>query len=498
MTETERAPEMTTAEKTDPQPTTAETQKLPRWKRPSLWRTVVSVVLILCSLSLGGLAFVGLASLKPEPKRRDPVEQVYSVDVFQVKRYDLQEEIIAFGTALPLRQVQLTAQVSGEVMETIEPLKVGKKINAANATSTDDPNAEGDVILKIDSRNYQENVDQVEDQLREQEVELRRIKQEEMNLKRSLSLQQKNYETTQKEYERISRLASQGIVTQADLDQSELDLRRTEEAVVQLENELSLIPERVAGVNSKIRTNTNALELAKLDLQRTTVRSPFTGFISSVSIERGQYVRTGDALVEITDLSQIEVPVSVTLDNYQYLVNELLEGRTPIAQLAPNSEADAIWTGYVTRVSPVADQRTRTVQAYVMIDNRTQTTPLLPGTYVVARIHGPVYEDVIAIPRDALVEDQVVLFESDKAASGETSDSNAGHAKMVDVSVLKKINTIAILESGPKVDDSIVMTNLDVITQGSKVRTANSKPVQSLEAELSGKIQNVIRILESN
>jgi RND family efflux transporter MFP subunit len=240
-----------------------------------------------------------------------------------------------------------------------------------------------------------------------------------------------------------------------------MELRQHEKGLVQSGNDRDLLPVRRELVQRRIESHEAALKLAEIELARTSVRPPFDGILSAVLIETGQYVRIGEPLLTITDQKIVEVPLAVTLDDYARLLPEVdvLNGRFPVAELAENEGAAARWTGHVVRMSPKADEHTRTAMVFVQVDNSQQATPLLPGTFVQARIDGPVLKRAKLVPRDS-VPDGRAFVEKDGGIQQRT------------VKIARTLHNLAVIESGLEPGEHVVLTNLDVLFDGAKVRTS--------------------------
>ncbi len=447
-------------------------------------RGLLSVVLVLVILA-GGLAMTYLiASMREAPRRAEPVERIQTVQTFAAETATVQELVTAFGTARAMQEVVLSAQVAGEIVETMMPLKIGQPVAAATfETGTDGVSrpSGGDLIARIDPKTYQERVEQSEDLLNENEAELARLQQEQTNLQTRLAIARKNFEAYQKEYARIESLVQQGIASSSDLTAAELDLRTYEDAKVQIETELALMPQKILQIEARQRTQRNDLDLSKLDLERTAVKSPINGQLSEINVERGQYVRVGDPLVTVTSTQQVEIPIGVAMADYLKMVPRIRKGDYPRAIISSRSTQDAQWIGVVTRASPVADVETRTVDVFIVVDNEQYDSPLLPGTFVTVQIEGPVYRDVVPIPRDAILDDSVLVVRDGKVAQA-----------LIDK--VADIQSIRLVSFGLQSGDQVVMTNLDILEPGMAVRTTDQN-VQTLESELQRTRVPNLRIL---
>lgn len=426
----------------------------------------MSVLLCFAALAAGFAGFAALASLRKPPAERQPEPRVFNVEVFDAEPADLQEIVTGFGTARAEREVAIAAQVAGEIVEIHPRLKVGERVTAGE--STRDP---GTLLLTIDRSIYEERVNQAKRRLDEDQAELDRLEQEEANTRRTLAKVREDHETYRRDqYEPVRILVERKAASAVQLSQALLELRRYEDAILEAENRLALIPRQRKQIESRMASQRAALRLAELDLERTAVYPPFSGVLSEVSVERGKYVGVGESLVRITDVDRIEVPISLPLAEYEKIADRIgaSSGPLPEVRLAPNETSPPLWMGTLVRAAPLADETTRTIQVFARVDNRDQKSPLLPGTFVQARIDGPVHQEALLIPRDALLGERVFV-----ARDGKIEERR--------VRVLRTLRDMAIVApvedagnpgggSGIRAGDLLVLTNLDVLKSGSLVR----------------------------
>ncbi len=448
----------------------------PRSNQPPRRLLFSFILTLILMLLIGGAGFGAssyFASLIKKPSRVDPVDRIVSVQVFETESATVQELIQGFGTVRTMKKVTLSAQVAGEVTETLEPLKIGQSVLALTYTTNskgESKRIDGDLVVQIDPQTYQEKVDQARDRLREDQAEINRLEQEERNLQRRLMLQKKNVEVFRKEYERTSNLVKQGIASPSDLTTAELDLSKYEDALIQVETEHALIPFRKEQILARRQTHQNDLEIALLDLKRSSVTSPISGQFSEIYVERGQFVRVGDPLVTIVNFDRVEIPVGIPLRDYLKIIPQIRNKHYPRVTIRTNSNSSATWEGIVTRAAPVADTQTRTVQLFVVVDNEKSATPLLPGTFVSISIEGPVYENVIPIPREAVFQGEVFVAHENKVVKRSIKQK-------------AKIQSLSLVESGLKPGERVILTNLDILSAGDAVNPDDQGRL-NLETEL--------------
>lgn len=476
--------------------------KIRRW-----WlRLLVTVLVCLAVLFLAGSVFSWLTSFKQEPPRQDAagLSKTYSVTVYRVEPVDLQRVITAFGTALADREVIVAAEVAGQVIEA-NRLKVGRSVEAPGTTTSREgttASMPGDLLVRIDPQTYQARVLQARNLLAQDAADLKRLDQEHSNNELLLETEQENLKTATEEYQSVVNLKARGVGTESAVRQAELEKARYQDAVNRLQNEIRLYESRREAIEARMDAHQSDLELAQLDLERTQVHAPFAGVISGVHVETGQFVRPGDQLVRLTDPDRVEIPLSLTLSDYLEIAALRGRGEQIRVALAENETSAPRWFSDPLgnlRQAPEADERTRTVKVYTEVDNTRQDVPLLPGTFVHARLPGPVVRDAMVIPRDALVEGTVFVAvplspeelqqgaQSPAAPREASSAADTWYARVErrPITAGRTLQSLVLVSEGLQPGEWIVTTNLDVIHDGARLRVDGSPSQRSLRDELA-------------
>lgn len=444
----------------------------------------MNLVLCVLALTVGGGGFVGLASLREEPAKRVVETKVFNVEVFEVQRVDLQEVVKGFGSVVAEREVVYSAQVSGEVASVSRRLKMGEAVSGPEffpndpILETGSSQTEGEVLLTIDPEVYHERLAQADHAVEEALAEMQTLKQQEENNTRLLSTATRNYNSAKEDHARMERLAKDGTVTQNQVTLSQLEERRYEQAFIEVDNQHSLFPAQRQRLQKQLDRLLTEKKLASIDVRRTEVRAPFSGVLTEVHVEKGQYVQPGTPLYRVTQIDAVEIAIPLHPLDFARIAELVLAGEQPKVELAENEVASSRWTGRVVRISPEADTETRTIDIFVEVENTVDgqqvAVPLLPGSFVQARIHGPVLNDVIVIPRAAIVGN----------ASGSTRVfvERDGKAVEVPVDVSRRLEAQAFIRSGLEAGDRVIMTNLDALTDGSEIAAqSTTRPAETLK-----------------
>jgi RND family efflux transporter MFP subunit len=160
-----------------------------------------------------------------------------------------------------------------------------------------------------------------------------------------------------------------------------------------------------------------SLRSAELDLNRASIRAPFTGRIRERRANVGDYVGPGSpiAVMFSTDTMEIRVPLTdADLASMQLPVGFTSTAANP-GPSAHVSSATAgrnnTWEGRLVRTEASVDARTRLVYGIVEVRDPFSTrhaAPLAPGMFASVRLEGSGRETLVAAPRSALKRNEFV------------------------------------------------------------------------------------------
>ncbi|MBL8536057.1 MAG: efflux RND transporter periplasmic adaptor subunit [Hyphomonadaceae bacterium] len=160
-----------------------------------------------------------------------------------------------------------------------------------------------------------------------------------------------------------------------------------------------------------------ALSSAELDLNRASVRAPFTGRVRERRVTVGDYAAPGApmAVMFATDTMEIRVPLTDgDLASMRIPVGFTASGANPgpaASVTAATGGRVHTWQGRLVRTEASVDARTRLVYGVVEVRdpfNARNGAPLAPGMFVSARLEGSSRETLVAAPRSALKRNEFV------------------------------------------------------------------------------------------
>ena len=316
---------------------------------------LVRIILPACILAAGWFGFRQL-SLPVEEEVVEPPEptKVRSrVELLELGSY--QVHIETNGLVSAHNQVTLSAEVTGRVIMINPEFEVGRFFH------------EGDVLLKIDDRDYKTLLRIAEQEVRRSEAAL---------------------DLASAAKKRMEQLAAQDSASLAELEASR-------SMCVQAENDVE-----VASAN---------LDQAQRDLERTEIVAPFSGRVVSRVIGLGELITVGMTLGDVFAIDYAEVRLPVATRDLRFLRLPERESDPPLDvtlrdSINPNNEAE--WSGQIVRTEGALDPNSLELFAIARIPDpfalRRDGSVLRIGQPVSATIRGETLENVIAIPRDSV------------------------------------------------------------------------------------------------
>ncbi len=202
--------------------------------------------------------------------------------------------------------------------------------------------------------------------------------------------------------------------TRVQLDQARTDYERTESLVdrgLQAANTLERARSSLDQLTATLAAQETLVASAQRALDRAIVTAPFDGVLSSRSVEPGQVVAAGSPLMTLVDMSSLEVEATAPVS----FAPELATGQA--VDLTVEGFGGRVFKGHVTRLSPVAIEGTRMLPVFVSLDN--EGGELRGGMFAAGRIVLEARADGLAVPAGALRRDaegtHVMVIAADRA-----------------------------------------------------------------------------------
>ena len=167
--------------------------------------------------------------------------------------------------------------------------------------------------------------------------------------------------------------------------------------------------EAVSEADALIRASRRRLELWGLTEQQVdeiakaseasvhlTTYSPISGVVTKRNVSEGQYVKEGDVLYTVTDLSSVWIQADI----FESDIPLIRSGQT--AKISAPSVGNGSLQGTVSFLQPAVDPQTRTMTARIQVANPQMR--LRPGMFVQVSFQAPISSDTVAVPRSAVLD----------------------------------------------------------------------------------------------
>jgi len=324
-----------------------------------VWKIALPFIFLASAV---GAALVMFAA-RPEAVYEAPEPPSLLVQVGRIEHELVAHTVRSQGSVSPRTQTVLVAEAQGQIVDVSPTFVSGGFFR------------KGDVLLRIDPRNYQSAV--------------KRARAAVARAATQLETESALAGYAKKDYERLRR------INPATGPASELALRRPQmkEALAELQSAEA------------------DLDKALGDLDRTVIRAPYDGLVREKKADVGQYVGTGTQLGVTFAVDKAEVRLPVTQKDLLYLDIGKLRLNTPIdVRLTANlGGSNFTWEGRVRRSEGVFDAASRVLYLVAEIEDpydlngsRGGEAPLLMGTFVSAEITGRDAGSLALVPRYAL------------------------------------------------------------------------------------------------
>lgn len=147
---------------------------------------------------------------------------------------------------------------------------------------------------------------------------------------------------------------------------------------------------------SEVEAAKTRVVLARQQMHRTEVRSPFDGVVSDRKVSAGDTAQVGKELLKVIDPASLRYEGLVSADH----IGAVKAGQ-PVS-LRVNGYGDTEFRGKVRRVNPAANATTRQVE--VLVDFTGERQPKLAGLYAEGRVETQA-ASALTLPATALVRD---------------------------------------------------------------------------------------------
>lgn len=417
-----------------------------------------AIGLAILGVGVGSAAYLVLT--KPQPPREARSEPVRLVRVIAAERLPVARAWTGYGTARPRAEADLGAEVAATVIDRPDRIDPGVRLK------------KGDLIIALDGSEFAARAARAEASIAATEAERAGLAVEEETLRENVELAREGVSLMEAELHRMEAAVAASGATQTEWDRLRRQITVAKREQQDLEQRLGLIPSRRARLDALVQFERSNLELARIDLSRTEIRSPVDGTLQEIAFREGERVAPGAFVARVVDLSRVEVPAAIPMTSSAVV--------TPgcRAVLTSPGGGDRAWDATVTRIAPEADGATRTITVYVEVEQdpgAAASELLMPGQFVTATVFSSEPYIGVPVPRSAVSGDRVMVVDGNGRAQSRGVEI-AFHTTASFPEIDPTERQWAVLASGVESGERLVASNLDELVPGMRVSATGEAP----------------------
>ncbi len=356
------------------------------------------------------VAMLGCSSAdSKQQKAQAAAPHVVSVAIAQVKQQDMPVYLVGLGSVTAFYTANIKSRVDGQIMQV--NFKEGQNVK------------QGDLLIVIDPRPYQVQLEQMQAQLFKDQASLRDAR---LNL------------------DRYTTLIPSGSIAQQQVD--------TQKSTVDQ-------------LDGQVRTDQAQIDNAKLQIVYCHITAPFTGRVGLRQVDPGNIVHAADTnpMLILTQLQPIGVIFTLPEDQLP-TVSQHMKSSTLQVEAYSRDDQTKLATGKLQTIDNQIDVTTGTAKLKAVFDNKDNQ--LWPNQFVNANLLLETRKNSTVLPTAAIMRGPqgtfVYLVKPDKTVE----------ARNVAIS-LSQGNTTAV-SSGLNPGDTVVTDGQDKLQTGSKIEPRNS------------------------
>lgn len=323
-------------------------------------RFIISIAFLIVAIAAAYFIMVALTNSKKDPESRAKEKAKIYVRANTIDYSDINTSIEASGRLSSQSLVDLSAEVSGMLLQGDVSLKEGANFK------------KGDLLVRIFDEEAKNN------------------------LKASKS-------------RFLNSIA--GILPDMKIDfNEEFDKWNNFFSAIDIDKELPTLPkfntekEKIFLASRNILNDYYSIKSSQVRLSRYRIYAPFKGTFTNVLMEVGSVVNPGTRIANMikTDNLEMEVPVRAE-DIYWINLGDKVKVST--------NNAEMTWWGKVVRKSDYVDPASQSIMVYVAVEPQNDK-PLYQGQYLQAEFSDKIVKQSFEIPRNALFnKNEVYLVE---------------------------------------------------------------------------------------
>lgn len=264
----------------------------------------------------------------------------------------------------------------------------------------------GQMLLRLDDADARQQAARAEAQLKAADADLSAVhnggtQEELLNTKNALLKAESDRDAAQRDLEATQRLLASGAASQGEVDAAQNRLHVAESQVQLLQQKLKdrYSQPEIGRVQAQAAEAQATLAAAQDVLRRSNVAAPREGMVYSLPVRQGQFVNTGDLLVQVADLHKVRVRAFIDEPE----IGKLAPGQA--VEVTWDALPGRVWKGTVENLPTTVVQHGTRMVGEVTCVVANEDLKLLPNTNVSVAVITARQQNALTIPREAIHQD---------------------------------------------------------------------------------------------
>ena len=336
-----------------------------------------------------------------------------------IEKGRLVASVAATGTLQPVISVQVGSQVSGQLKEVLVDFNSLVKKNQ--------------LIARIDPESFEYRVRQAQADL---DAARAQVATQQANIAAQRALQSQievSLADARRDFERKEQLAEKKFISIAEVDKSRATMNSLAEQVKSAQAQVEVARANAGSAAAVVKQRDAVLAQARVDLERTAIRSPVDGIVIKRSVDKGQTVAASLQAPELFIIAEnlTDLRVDTSIDESEVGKIQLGQKATFTVDAFPGRTFE----GQVKQIRKSAQVVSNVVTYLVAISTQNSDLKLLPGMTANVRVVTSVMDDVLKVPNAALrfrppqKSDEKSDKKTERAKSGQKEGSANGSGR---------------------------------------------------------------------
>ncbi|GIW22037.1 MAG: RND transporter [Candidatus Sericytochromatia bacterium] len=320
----------------------------------------------------------------------------FNIETTTIKGEKFDDYFEVIGNIQPFNSTTLSSETSGKILK-------------LNVNEGDYVN-EGDLILEAENDTIKYQIKQLEANLK-QTIAIHNQAKNTIGLQKYLldgevKVRQLSLNNINKDVKRDEELYNSSVITKEKLDDRKFNRNITEIqyelARINKEQQNIVLATNIETTKAQIEALQAQLELLKIQLSKTYIKSPVSGIIDKLNVDKGELLNPGTPIAEIIRIDKVKLVGGIPekeISNVKY--NDKVKIKV---SAYPEKE----FYGNIQHIASNADKTSKTFDVKIIIDNKNNL--LKPGMLARFLMLRKKYNDAILIPSSAVIQTENSLI----------------------------------------------------------------------------------------